>query len=97
VFCAVAQLVFEADGDCQGGEKMVCEAYRVLKPGGIAWFGMVNRETATYVVKHVKPEEWWKGVAKRCGFTRYYTTREWSEWRMAAQPTPRYHAYLYKE
>ena len=81
----------------QGGEKMVCEAYRVLKPGGIAWFGMVNRETGTYVVKHVKKEEWWKGVAKRCGFARYYTTREWTEWRMASQPTPRYHAYLYKQ
>jgi hypothetical protein len=76
---------------------MVCEAYRVLKAGGIAWFGMVNRETGTYVVKHVKKEEWWKRVAKRCGFARYYTTREWTEWRMASQPTPRYHAYLYKQ
>jgi len=81
----------------QGGEKMVCEAFRVLKRGGIAWFGMVNRETGTFVVKYVKKEDWFQGVAKRCGFSRVVTTSEWTEWRYASQPTPRYHAYLYKD
>jgi hypothetical protein len=90
-------LLCDADRDWQGGEKMVCEAYRILKAGGIAWFGMVNKETGTFVVKYVKNEEWWKGVAKRCGFSRFYTTSDWTEWRYADQPTPRYHVYLYKD
>jgi len=83
--------------DDKGGEKMVCEAFRVLKRGGIAWFGMVNRETGTFVVKYVKKEDWFQGVAKRCGFSRVVTTSECTEWRYASQPTPRYHAYLYKD
>jgi hypothetical protein len=71
----------------------ICEAYRVLRPGGVAFFGMINRDEGTDLGPYFRNESWWPAVAHRCGFESVVTTTNFTEWRTII---PRYHAYLKK-
>ena len=71
----------------------ICEAYRVLTPGGVAFFGMINRDEGTFLGPFFRNESWWAPVARRCGFESTATSSEFTEWRGGPA---RYHAYLKK-
>ena len=71
----------------------ICEAYRVLAPGGVAFFGMINRLEGTFLGPYFRNESWWQPVARRCGFDGVVTSSEFTEWRGGPA---RYHAYLRK-
>ncbi len=71
----------------------ICEANRVLKPGGVAFFGMVNRDEGTFLGPYFRNETWWPTIAQRCGFESVSTTSNFTEWRGGPA---RYHAYLKK-
>jgi hypothetical protein len=71
----------------------ICEVYRVLAPGGIAFFGMVNRLEGTLLGPHFRNESWWQPVAQGCGFDGVVTSSELTEWRGGPA---RYRAYLKK-
>jgi hypothetical protein len=59
----------------------ICEAYRVLRPGGTAFFGMINRDEGTFLGPYFRNESWWPLVARRCGFESVVTTSNFTEWR----------------
>jgi hypothetical protein len=71
----------------------ICEAHRVLVPGGVAFFGMINRDEGTFLGPFFRNESWWTSVARRCGFETVRTTSNFTEWRGGPA---RYHAYLTK-
>jgi hypothetical protein len=71
----------------------VCESHRVLKPGGVAFFGMVNRDEGTFLGPHFRNESWWPEVASRCGFESMFATSNYTQWRGGPD---RYHVYLRK-
>ena len=71
----------------------ICEAHRVLVPGGVAFFGMINRDEGTFLGPFFRNESWWTSVARRCGFENVRTTSNFTEWRGGPA---RYHAYLTK-
>jgi hypothetical protein len=65
----------------------------MLKPGGVAFFGMINREEGTFLGPYFRNESWWPSITQRCGFESVTLTSNFTEWR--GGPV-RYHAYLRK-
>ncbi len=85
-------MLFSCEKRCDA-RAQICEAHRVLAPGGVAFFGMINRDEGTFLGPYFRNESWWAPVARRCGFESVVTSSEFTEWRGGPA---RYHAYLKK-